>query len=101
MHIELDGESRWMELAVACVRAMGNETTTASTRRPQVLISHPGPWRAPKGFPSRRLVSVGSNWSHNFRVDAERLLDWLLANGLVSAKKLSEVEHPCEEQSDD
>lgn len=70
------------DLAVACLTAMNTDAPA-----PGVVLSIPRGWKAPKGFPRRELLSDAGPHQHPvYRIDATRLMAYLVAQGVVELK---------------
>lgn len=76
------------DLAHYCLRVIEQNKL-----RPMITVSYPKGWKPPKGFPRRTILSVNSEGETNYSVRADKCLEWLVANQLVTYDKVKEVEH--------
>lgn len=67
------------ELAVECVAALGRGSEALTLKIPRG-------WKPPKGFPRRELMCETSHGGPVWRIDARRLLAWLIGCGIVKVQ---------------
>lgn len=72
-------------LAQACRAAIARPGA-----KPRISVALPRCWRAPKGFPRRELLCVNGLGERVYSIPADRLLRWLVAEGLVAEAKPGE-----------